>query len=82
MAVTTAMANEVTGCTKDDNEDEARQGETKGDKGRQRETILGTQEMNEMVKEGGQAASMVREGSKLLRCISLPNTSYIYPGGG
>ena len=65
MAATTATANEVTGCTKDDNEDkvrqgkakrdEGRQGEMKGDKGRQREMILGTQEMNEMVKEGGQA---------------------------
>ena len=55
MAATTAMANEVTGCTKDDDEDEVRQGEVKGDKGRQREMILGTQEMNEMVKEGGQA---------------------------
>ena len=38
MAATTAMANEVTGCTKDDDEDEARRRETKRDKGRQRET--------------------------------------------
>ena len=44
--------------------------------------ILGAQETNEMVKEGRQAALMVREGSKLLRCRSLPNTSYIYQGGG
>ena len=38
MAATTATANEVTECTKDDDEDEARQGKAKEDKGRQRET--------------------------------------------
>ena len=35
MAAMTVMANEVTGCTKDNDKDEARQRETKGDKGRQ-----------------------------------------------
>ena len=63
MAVTTVTANEVTGCTKDDDEDKARRGEA-----RQREMILGTQETNETV----------RERSKLLQWISLPNTGYIY----
>ena len=38
----------------------------KGGEGRRGEMILGTQETNEMVKEGGQATLMVREGSKLL----------------
>ena len=42
------------------------------DTGELRRRYWRTQEMNEMVKEG----------SKLLRCISLPNTSYIYEGGG
>ena len=31
MVATTATVNEVTGCTKDDNEDEVRQREMKGD---------------------------------------------------
>ena len=72
MAATTAMANEVAGCTKDDKEDKARQ----------RRQYWRTQETREMVKEGGQATLMVREGSKPLRCRSLPNTGYIYEGGG
>ena len=69
MAVTTAMANEVTGCTEDNDKGETRrrrQRETKGDKGRQRRQYWRTQETKEMVKEGGQATLMVREGSKPL----------------
>ena len=38
MAATTVTVNEVTGCTKDNDEGKARQGKAKGDKGRQRET--------------------------------------------
>ena len=34
MAATTVMANEVTGCTKDNDKDEVRESKAKQDKGR------------------------------------------------
>ena len=74
MAATTVTANEVTGCTKDDDKDEARRRRRRETKETTRETKETTRETKETARETKETTRETKETTRETKEMTLENS--------